>query len=66
MLVSITINEAKPKKGIDLVFKNKALVNANDGSTVLFISESPRPHLCSKLAFFIMSKQVLKVLLCCF
>ena len=34
--------------------------------TVLLISESPRPHLCSKLALFNMSWQVLKVLLFCF
>ena len=34
--------------------------------TVLLISDSPRPHLCSKLALFNMSWQVLKVLLCFF
>ena len=34
--------------------------------TVLLISESPRPHLSSKLALFNMSWQVLKVLLCRF
>ena len=34
-------------------------------ATVLFISESPRPYLCSKLALFNTSLQILKVLLCC-